>query len=851
VLHPQFPFFAEVQLSEENRMTGQASSALVADAARTRPQHRDAWQPEARRVNSLQPGIGVPTSRAGGQTNCRHFQLRHFAKRALLALASALSCISFANATQFNINGPAGSGSFGSTVRVLPNGHIVVVDPDWQNGTGAVYRFNENRTLKSTLRGDSPGDRVGSGGITILTNGHFVVSSPQWDNDTTVDVGAATWVSGTANTPIIGGTITVVGASNSLVGSSLNDRFGEDVAILRNGNYVALSEIWNNAGAADAGAVAFGNGMGGTVGVVSASNSLVGSATDDRVGDRVFALANGNYVVRSVSWNSGSVIDVGAVTFGNGVTGVAGVISSANSLIGTTAGDEVGSFGVVELGNGHYVVASPGWDNGAASNVGAVTWANGLIGLAGVVSSANSLIGNSPGDGTGSVTALSNGHYVVASPGWNNGAISNAGAVTWCNGGIGRVGVVTAGNSLIGSSADDYVGDVTALTNGNYVVMSSGWNNGAVIDAGAITWANGNNGTVGTVGVSNSLVGASLNDQIGSHGITVLGNGNYVAGSGLWDNTATGATDAGAATWGNGSTGSVGVLSSSNSLVGSSNEDNIGASISALVNGHYVVQSSAWDHGAIANAGAATWGNGNTGVSGAVSASNSLIGNSPGAFVGTGVAALHNGNYVVTSSSWGDGAVPAMGAVTWCNGNTGKVGVVSTANSLTGSSANDQVGSGGVVPLANGNYAVASPSWNNGVVTDVGAVTWGNGATGTVGLVGPGNSIIGNTSNDRTGNVFALTDGNYVVRSPQWDNAALVNAGATTFANGTSPTAATINASNSVLGTTATSVGAVTSIAYDATRRRLVVGRPQSNVVSLYDDSVFINDFEIPGLVPL
>lgn len=36
-----------------------------------------------------------------------------------------------ANATQTDIAGPVGSGSFGSTVTVLPNGNIVVTDPDY------------------------------------------------------------------------------------------------------------------------------------------------------------------------------------------------------------------------------------------------------------------------------------------------------------------------------------------------------------------------------------------------------------------------------------------------------------------------------------------------------------------------------------------------------------------------------------------------------------------------------------------------------------------------------------------------------------------------------------------------
>ncbi len=58
----------------------------------------------------------------------------------------------------------------------------------------------------------------------------------------------------------------------------------------------------------------------------------------------ITALTNGNYVVDSSLWNNGT----GAVTFGNGMTGVMGTISSANSLVGSAANDDVG--GTDQLG---------------------------------------------------------------------------------------------------------------------------------------------------------------------------------------------------------------------------------------------------------------------------------------------------------------------------------------------------------------------------------------------------------------------------------------------------------------------------------------------------------------------
>ena len=51
------------------------------------------------------------------------------------------------------------------------------------------------------------------------------------------------------------------------------------------------------------------------------------------------ALSNGNYVVRSAYWDNGAATNAGAVTWGSGTTGVSGVVSSSNSLVGSTSND--------------------------------------------------------------------------------------------------------------------------------------------------------------------------------------------------------------------------------------------------------------------------------------------------------------------------------------------------------------------------------------------------------------------------------------------------------------------------------------------------------------------------------
>ena len=593
---------------------------------------------------------------------------------------------------------------------------------------------------------------------------------------------------------------------STLRGSTASDGVGSGgVIALSNGNFVVLSPYW---GTDDVGAVTWGSGTAGVSGVVSAANSLVGSTYYDQVGSSgVTVLSNGNYLVRSLNWDNGAVVNAGAVTWGSGMAGVAGVVSAANSLVGSTYYDQVGSGGVTVLSNGNYLVRSDSWDNGAVSDAGAVTWGSGMAGVTGAVSTANSLVGSTAGDAVGSdgVTALSNGNYVVSSSMWNNGAVAYAGAVTWGSGTTGVSGVVSAANSLVGSAYYARIGydGVTALSNGNYVVASSSWDDGAIIGAGAVTWGSGTTGVTGTISAANSLVGSTTYDQVGGGGVTALANGNYVVRSSSWDNGAT--FDAGAATWGSGTTGVIGVVSATNSLVGSTDYDNVGSGgMTALANGNYVVCSPNWDNGATASAGAATWGSGASGVTGVVSAANSLVGSTAYDDVGSGgVTALANGNYVVVSPVCPSATV--AGSVTWGSGTTGVTGVVSAANSLVGSTVGDYVGNSGVTALSNGNYLVRSVDWDNGPAISAGAVTWGSGTAGVTGVVSPANSLVGSASNDSVGNggTTELSNGSYLVRSPGWDYSAVADAGAVTWGSGTGGATGVVSTANSLVGSVA------------------------------------------------
>jgi hypothetical protein len=129
---------------------------------------------------------------------------------------------------------------------------------------------------------------------------------------------------------------------------------------------------------------------------------------------------------------------------------------------------------------------------------------------------------------------------------------------------------------------------------------------------------------------------------------------------------------------------------------------------------------------------------------------------------------------------------------------------------------------------------VPSKGWDNGAIADAGAVTFGSGTSGTTGVVSPANSLVGSTANDAVGfgSVTALTNGNYVVTSPFWDNGAITNAGAVTLGLANGSVIGAITSTHSVLGLTADE-GFSQPFSYDATRNQLAVGLPRSNRVVL------------------
>jgi len=264
-------------------------------------------------------------------------------------------------------------------------------------------------------------------------------------------------------------------------------------------------------------------------------------------------------VVISYNWNepTGALADVGAVTWCSGTTGipynestVGAIVSYSNSLYGALGNDRIGSDGVTALTNGNYVVCSHSWNKSilaGESFLGAATLCQADGSTIGPVTTTNSLYGTVENDHVGylhglvpAALALTNGNYVVFSPDWNMGGLldNGKGAITWADGNLGITGEIDTSNSIIGTNNGDRIGYVDAtnypalaLVDGNYFVASKYYMNGALDNAGAATVGDGSVGTVGAISTSNSLIGLEANTELTS---ITADSVNYSVVAGFW-----------------------------------------------------------------------------------------------------------------------------------------------------------------------------------------------------------------------------------------------------------------------------------------------------------------------------
>jgi hypothetical protein len=470
-------------------------------------------------------------------------------------------------------------------VRTLTNGNYVVNSSTWDDGSiidaGAVTWCDAATNSCSnaavgganSLVGSANLDNVGNDFTTPLSNGNYIVNSSRWNSAT----GASTFANGLTG---ITGTIN---STNSLIGGEIGDQVGAGTIIeLTNGNYAANFFAVREPGDLTKmpGAVVLGSGTTGITGTISPTNALYGQSDLDALNSQITALSNGNFVLLQAGFDSTTTVNAGAVTWLSGTTPPTGRLTGANSVVGSTADDFLNA-GITALDNGYYVLRAPRWDNGATADVGAVTVMDGTQTSNMTISAANSLVGATANDYIGSAgTRLSNGKFVIASPNWDDGNNADVGAVTVLDALNPITGTISAANSLIGSAVGDGVGTsivsyqptIGVFPSGatSFMVRSPNWDNGAIVNAGAVTWMSQSAPITGPVTAANSLVGSSANDNVGS--LSISGAVRWIVLVGGWDNGAT--VNAGAACMMSPTQGLTGAVSSAGCAIGTSTNTN-------------------------------------------------------------------------------------------------------------------------------------------------------------------------------------------------------------------------------------------------------------------------------------
>ncbi len=118
-----------------------------------------------------------------------------------------------------------------------------------------------------------------------------------------------------------------------------------------------------------------------------------------------------------------------------------------------------------------------------------------------------------------------------------------------------------------------------------------------------------------------------------------------------------------------------------------------------------------------------------------------------------------------------EGGIVDAGSVRLVNGTTG----APIGSAIVGDVANDNLGSGGVTALPNGNFVIASPDDDEGGIADAGSVRLVNGTTGAP----IGSAITGGAAGDVSGAlVRPSAAGNFFVLGlPNADKNGLVDSG--------------------------------------------------------------------------
>ncbi|NRB39732.1 MAG: hypothetical protein HRU20_14915 [Pseudomonadales bacterium] len=426
----------------------------------------------------------------------------------------------------------AGSG-FGEFVTVLNNNNFVISSPSetvgGKFGRGSVRLYNGTTGAQIAIRtGDEEMDLLGVAGVVALANNNFVVASPEDNALGLQDAGIVMLINGNS-----GAVISLFG------GYEENDLIGlNGIKALSNSNYIVSSSRDVIGASASAGSVRLLNGT---------TGAEIAVYTGDQAGDKVgccqpvTVLNNDNFVIASSAEIIAGISQAGSVRLIDGATGA----QIGPVYVGTHASDQVGSGGITALNNNNFVISSPNEDVGGVVNTGAISLINGTTGM----QIGSTLTGPQQNLywGNGGTVALANNNYVVSNYSDNANGFINSGSVMLMDGSTGtQIGVAITGNADYDRLS--YYGGITALANNNFVIASTSDDVAGVTDAGSVMLVNGSSNSM-----ISSIAGDNASDQLGNEGVSALSNSNYIILSSNDD--VSGIVDGGSVMTMNGATG--------------------------------------------------------------------------------------------------------------------------------------------------------------------------------------------------------------------------------------------------------------------------------------------------------
>lgn len=649
-----------------------------------------------------------------------------------------------ANAT-IQVNGTVvASGSASADIELVLGDTVITIVITAQDGSTSqtyIVTLSKDVTLNLELLDPTPGQNHGFGtSVVVLANDNIVVTDP---NDSSLtNSGAVHLYSPLSSSPIA-----------SLYGDAANDQLGLDgITALANGNYVIASSLDDENGIVDAGSVRLMNGVTGQqIGATLAgdgANDLLG-LSDIRVADieligasNITALANSNYVVVSKFDDENGVANAGSVRLMNGDTGV----QIGTTLAGDVVNDQLGRNGVTALGNSNYVITTTNDDENGIVDAGSVRLVNGNTGE----QIGSTLAGDQAGDSLGwnGITALANDNYVIGSSLDVENGISG-GSVRLMDGNTGVQISMQVGAEAIADLGENII----ALGNSNFVIASRDDNINIDL-VGSVQLVSGITGAL----LGNKLSGDFPGDALGSDGITVLANNNYVITSSRDD--VNGISDAGSIRVMNGNSGmQISILTGN--VVG----ERLGAgTTTALANNNFVIASGFDDVNGTNDAGSVRL------MNGAGQIGSTLAGDVEGDLLGiNGITVLANNNYVIASGSDDENGIIDAGSVRLVDGSTG----IQIGSTLAGDVErdflgysdqrirSDRSGMADITVLANNNYVIISRFDDENGILNAGSVSLLSGSSNM-----PINTISGLASGDMNfASVIKPNNGDYYILS--------------------------------------------------------------------------------------